>query len=304
MLGGIIPILITPFDEYGQIDEFSLRRLVRFELDQSPQGLGIGGFASEAYKLTESERLRCAEIVTDEMQNELPLVIGIAPGSLEAALETAALLEPLHPAALMTLPPATMAYPPETLIEFYVSFAAYAPAPVMVQQAPQVPAYAHTQLTTAQLAEIAQRAPGVCAFKIEGKGSAERIADLKAEVSSDVRLFGGVGGITLTAELLAGAAGLLPGVAFNDYFHAAYARWSEGDAAATVRLLEEVQPLVQAVSGHGHEFSLHARKMLLAEAGIIATNYVRWPTLPPESAWLEAVRSAARQLDLALNRYR
>jgi N-acetylneuraminate lyase len=57
MLRGIFPIVITPFDSEGRaIDEDSLRRVVRFELDGRADGVGVGGFASEAYKLTDEER--------------------------------------------------------------------------------------------------------------------------------------------------------------------------------------------------------------------------------------------------------
>jgi dihydrodipicolinate synthase/N-acetylneuraminate lyase len=58
VLRGIYPITLTPFDANGQIDEDSLRRVVRFELEGGAHGIGEGGFASEAYKLTDAERLR------------------------------------------------------------------------------------------------------------------------------------------------------------------------------------------------------------------------------------------------------
>lgn len=46
-LRGIFPITLTPFEAEGQVDEASLRRVVRFELDGGVQGLGVGGFASD-----------------------------------------------------------------------------------------------------------------------------------------------------------------------------------------------------------------------------------------------------------------
>ena len=57
MLQGVIPIVLVPFDDKGRVDERSLRRVVRFELEAPIDGLGIGGFASEAYKLTDQERM-------------------------------------------------------------------------------------------------------------------------------------------------------------------------------------------------------------------------------------------------------
>ncbi|MEZ4617968.1 MAG: dihydrodipicolinate synthase family protein [Caldilineaceae bacterium] len=37
---GVYPILVTPFDEAGRIDEESLRRLIDFNLDAGVHGLG------------------------------------------------------------------------------------------------------------------------------------------------------------------------------------------------------------------------------------------------------------------------
>ena len=86
MLEGIIPVVFIPFDAQGEIDEPGLRRVVRFELDGGVDGIGVNGFASEAYKLTDDERRRAVEIVAGEVSGNAPLVIGIAPGSTEAAI--------------------------------------------------------------------------------------------------------------------------------------------------------------------------------------------------------------------------
>ncbi|MCS7072704.1 MAG: dihydrodipicolinate synthase family protein, partial [Anaerolinea sp.] len=80
LLRGVIPILPVPFHPDETIDEDGLRAVARAELQLQPQGIGIGGFASEAYKMTDAERLRCAEIVADEIAGRAPLVIGLSPG--------------------------------------------------------------------------------------------------------------------------------------------------------------------------------------------------------------------------------
>lgn len=302
MLRGIYPILITPFDEHGEIDEASLRRVIRFELEEHPQGIGVGGFASEAYKLTDDERLRCAEIAADEVAGRVPLIIGIAPGSTEAALRQAERYAPLRPAALMTLPPATMKLDETALVDHYVDFAGATPAPVMVQQSPHIAGFAHTGLSAARLAEIHHRAPNARYFKIEGAGSAGRIGELHALVGETARLFGGVGGIALQDELNAGAAGLLPGVGFNEVFHRVWAAWERNDQVAARTTLHEAQPLVDAVSGRGHEFSLHARKHMLWRAGVIATPYVRRPTISRDATALAQLDALLERLDLRVSR--
>jgi 4-hydroxy-tetrahydrodipicolinate synthase len=300
-LRGIIPILITPFDHHGQVDEASLRRVVRFELDGQPHGIGVGGFASEGYKLTEAERLRCAEIVADEVDGRVPLIIGIAPNSTESAIQQARLYAPLQPAALMTLPPNTMAHDEAAQVDFYADLANAIEVPVMVQQAPQIQAYRETLLLPKSLAEIAHRAPNVQYFKIEGHGSAERIQALRMLIGDRAGLFGGGGGITFYDELRVGVVGLLPGVGFNEYFLRVWAAWETGDYRSAAAVLREVQPLVEAVSSRGHEFSLHARKRMFKRAGMVAHEYVRRPSITPDADALIALDEMVEKMDLRLN---
>ncbi len=302
MLRGIIPIMITPFDANGQIDEESLRRVVRYELEGGAQGIGVGGFASEAYKLTDQERIRCAEIVAAEVNGRVPLIIGMAPGSTEAALEQAHIYADLRPAALMTLPPNTMNTEEFGLIEHYIALGLAADVPIMVQQSPQIEAYKHCQLPTEGLAQIAKHAPKVQYFKIEGPGSARRISTLKSRVSEDVGLFGGIGGINLREELEAGAGGLLPGVGFNEFFLEAWAAWEREEPFMVDDILRRAQPLVEAVSGFGHEFSLHARKHLFQRAGIIAHATVRRPTVRADWQALDHVWRIAEELGVRITR--
>lgn len=299
-LKGIIPILVTPFHENGQLDEQSLRNVVRFELEGGIHGIGIGGFASEAYKLSDDERLRCADIVVDAVAGRVPLVIGIAPGSTETALAQAQTYARFAPAALMTPPPCIMHHDESSLVAYYIALGEASSVPVMVQQSPQIQGYGGCQLSTDSLAQIARRAPNVMYFKIEGPGSARRIHALRERVKDNVAFFGGVGGLSLREELAAGAAGLLPGVGFNELFLDAWAAWQANDVEKVDAILRQAQPLVEAVSGYGHEFSLHARKHLLKRAGIIASAYVRRPTVRPDLPALGTVAALAESLRLRI----
>ena len=38
---GVVPILVTPFDNEGNIDEASLRRLIEFNIAGGVHGLGV-----------------------------------------------------------------------------------------------------------------------------------------------------------------------------------------------------------------------------------------------------------------------
>lgn len=55
-LRGIFPIVYTPFDDEGGIDEEDLGRLLDYMIDAGTHGLAAVGGASECHKLTVPER--------------------------------------------------------------------------------------------------------------------------------------------------------------------------------------------------------------------------------------------------------
>lgn len=298
MLEGIVPILFTPFDEAGAIDADSLRRVLRFEVDGGVQAIGINGFASEAYKMTDDERHQTADLVASELAGALPLVIGIAPNSLETALRQARRFAPYQPAALMTLPPPTMDNGARALVDFYIELGNAADAPIIIQQAPHIPQYHHTELPAEALAEIAYRAPNVLYYKLEGPGSAAKMRALKPLLPENRKMFGGGGGVTALEELRNGAAGLIPGVGFNEIFLAAWDKWKRGETEAAEAIIVEGAPLTRAVSGRGHEYSLHMRKQLMKRYGTIGSARVRRPTVEFDECDLPAFFAIVDTLDL------
>ena len=298
MLDGIAPILFTPFDENGDIDADSLRNIARFEVDGGVHAIGINGFASEAYKLTDDERRQTVEILASELAGGLPLIIGIAPNSSESAIQQARQFAAYQPAALMALPPPTMDNGERALVEFYVEFSNATEIPIILQQAPHIPQYRHTELPAEALAEIADRAPTVLYYKLEGPGSAAKMRELKPLLPDDRKMFGGGGGITVLDELRNGAAGLIPGVGFNEIFLAAWDKWKRGETDAAETIIVKGAALTRAVSGRGHEYSLHMRKHLMKRYGAIESATVRRPTIDFDECDLPAFFAIVDALDL------
>ena len=62
-LDGIFTALLTPFDENNKINEKSLEKLVKFNLDMGVTGFYVGGTTAEAFMLSEDERKLIMDIV-------------------------------------------------------------------------------------------------------------------------------------------------------------------------------------------------------------------------------------------------
>ncbi|GEM_PF-789056 len=301
MIQGIAPIVFIPFNDNGDIDADGLRDIVRFELDGGVHALGINGFASEAYKLTDSERLDAVKIVAHEVSGHVPLIVGIASGSTEAAIRQAKEYAPYKPAALMTLPPATMDNGVQSFVDHYITLGNAVDVPIIVQQSPHIPQYSHCELPAEALAEIADKSANVQYFKIEGPGAPDKMKQLAPLLDDSRKMFGGGGGITVIKELENGAAGLIPGVGFNEVFIDAWKEWSTGGQKEAQEILQNADKLVKAVSGHGHEYSLHVRKQLMKRAGYIDSAYVRRPTVDFHEYDMTAIFDIVDGLDLRIS---
>jgi len=70
-LQGVIPILCTPFDDSGEVDEQRLLSLVLRLLSARVHGIAIFGWGSEMYALSENERGEILRVVQAEIANKV-----------------------------------------------------------------------------------------------------------------------------------------------------------------------------------------------------------------------------------------
>lgn len=73
-LKGVMSALLTPFDSEQKLDKESLRRLVRFNIEQGIDGLYVGGSTGEAFVQSAAERESVLEVVADEAKGRLKLI--------------------------------------------------------------------------------------------------------------------------------------------------------------------------------------------------------------------------------------
>src|SRR5688572_4760335 len=83
---GVYAIPPTPFDEVGNVDEGSLARCVDFCVAAGAHGLVAPVNASESIALTDTERLRVAEVLVAQAAGRVPIVIGVSGVSTAASV--------------------------------------------------------------------------------------------------------------------------------------------------------------------------------------------------------------------------
>lgn len=106
VMRGIVPILLTPFDDDGRIDEESLRSEVEFTLEAGVHGLGLA-LGSEFLKMSEDERRRVTRVVVEQVRGRVPVVVNTGAQSNVVAALYSRQAEELGASAVMCMPPST-----------------------------------------------------------------------------------------------------------------------------------------------------------------------------------------------------
>ena len=86
-LRGVIPIIPTPFRVDESFDLAGLARCVRFAIDCGVSAICLPAYASEFYKLTESERLQVITTALEASEGQLPVIAQADHPSARVAAE-------------------------------------------------------------------------------------------------------------------------------------------------------------------------------------------------------------------------
>jgi len=101
---GILPPLLTPFDENEDLVEEVLRQEVRFMLSKGVHGLVPGGSAGEGNTLSTDELRKIVGVVCEEAAGRVPVVAGVIVNSTRQAIERARAVADLGVSALQITP--------------------------------------------------------------------------------------------------------------------------------------------------------------------------------------------------------
>lgn len=266
---GVVPILPTPFDDEGAIDEAGMRSVIRYVLAAGAHGVAFPAMASEFYALTDAERVRLTELVVHEVGGSVPVVGTATAQSRQAAVELARAIERTGVDALMVLPPYVVHDGLAGVARLFRDIAAAVDLPLMLQNAPAPLGSAYgTDAVKALMAEV----PQVRYLKEEVMPGGQRITRLLDDPpASLVGVFGGAGGRYLIDELNRGAIGAMPACEITEIHVRIYEAHRSGDMATARALYDRTLPLLtfQAV------FRMDMTKEVLRRRGIIGSKHVR-----------------------------
>ena len=75
-LEGVIPALVTPFDEHEEFNEEAYRRLIDWLIERGVTGVVPCGTTGEFSMMTREERRRVLEVCVDQVNGRVPVIAG------------------------------------------------------------------------------------------------------------------------------------------------------------------------------------------------------------------------------------
>jgi len=261
---GILPIVYTPFDAEGRIDEEDLERLVDYLIGQGAHGLAAVGGASESHKMPIPEREWLAERTSAFARGRVPVIVGTSATNTAESVELSRHAESIGAAAVFLTPPLYGPLSPDALTNHYGAVSRAVGIPIMVQDA-------QVSVAPAQIARLAERFPNVCYAKEEAPlESGHRVSELK-RLRPELNVLSG--GSYLLDDLARGAQGAIPGSVGVGNLSRAYVLWTAGDRDGARAAFDHFTPL----SFFRRQFPLLCAKEVLRRIGVIKAAHLREP---------------------------
>ena len=272
-LGGVFSVLPTPFTPSGDVDPDSLTRVVDLFLADGVNGFTALGVTGEVARLTEAERDLVLDTVLAHVNGRVPVVAGTTADGLRTCVAYSKRARQGGAAAVMISPPRMPKINSDAVARHFAEVAAAVDIPIIVQDYPPISGYA---MEPALLARIARDVPAARTIKLEDPPTPFKTSRILEQTTGlDVRIFGGLGGVFLLEELLAGAAGAMTGFAFPELLVEIVTLFRAGrvDEAAGVFYSSVALMRFEFQEGIG----MAIRKEVLKRRGAIAHAGIRAP---------------------------
>lgn len=291
---GIVPILLTTFDERGELDIDSQLRLADYLLDSGAHGIALFGNASEGYTLSAAERVLLMRKLIPHVNGRVPVIVSSGHTGTLCAVELSREAEDLGADGLMILPPYFVKPDGPGLFAYYQAISEAVRIPIMVQDAPLL---TQVNMPAAALAKMGKELKQVQYVKVEAPPTAPKVTEVGTAAGDDLVLFGGLNGQFLLEELGRGAQGTMPGSDLIPEFVAIWDAYERGDADEARRLFTRALPLIRFELQPA--LGVAAMKQNLKTRGVIAHATVRQPTRELDQAGLKELAELRSALERA-----
>ena len=291
---GVFPVTPTIFDDTGALDLEGQRRCLDFMIDAGSHGICILANFSEQFALSDEERERVMDAALEHVAGRVPVIVTTTHFSTQICAARSRRAAAAGAAMVMIMPPyhgATIRVPEAAIFGFFEAVADAITIPIMVQDAP----VSGTALSADLLARMARDLDNVSYFKLEVPPVATKLSALITQGGDGVEgPWDGEEGITLMADLEAGATGTMTGGGYPDGIRTIYDAFVAGRREAAAAAYARWLPLINY---ENRQCGLATAKILMMTGGVVASDKVRAPLPSVPARQRAALLEIARNLD-------
>lgn len=290
---GIWPAAPTPFDDDGAVDLSGMRRVLDCMIDMGVDGICVLANFGEQFLLSDAERETLTELSLEHVAGRVPVIVTISHFATDVAVRRAKQAKELGASIVMMMPPYHGALLKGTHDQTFEQVARVGDVgiPIMLQDAP----LSGVDLPVSVLVRMAREIEMLKLFKIEIAGTADKLRALMAEGGEAIEgPFDGEEGITLLADLNAGATGSMTSALIPDQIRPVITHHLGGDWVAAAACYDRVLP---AINYENHQCGFRATKAAMAEGGVIRSEFCRHPIEPLHPDTRSSLISLLKSLD-------
>jgi 4-hydroxy-tetrahydrodipicolinate synthase len=283
MFSGLMPAMVTPFDERGEVDLGAAEAVVERFIEAGVDGISPLGSTGEFSHLTADERKRFANEVVRIVGGRVPVVVGVGSSGTREAVELARHAESVGADSVLVVSPFYWKASEEGLFRHFAAVAEAVEIPVVIYNLPMLTGI---DLSPSLIARIAAECPNVSGVKDTVTEYFHTVGVLREvkHMGPDFSVLSGWEDLILPS-LLAGADGSICAFAnvapelFVDLVHSA----QDDDLERAAELHRRVLSLVTL--GTYSDPPISAIKLAMNKLGVPISPAVRGPALPvPEEA--------------------
>jgi len=272
-LEGVYSVLPTPFQANGDVDEESLRRVIDLFIGAGVNGVTALGVTGEVARLDDGERRRVLEVVVEHVRGRIGVVAGTTAEGTRTCVAYTRHARQVGATAVMVSPPRMPKLNSEAVVRHYKALAEAVDIEIVVQDYPPISGFA---MEPGLLARIAKEIPRARTIKLEDPPTPFKTSRIiEAAGDTPVRIFGGLGGVFLLEELLAGATGAMTGFAFPEILVQIVTLFRNGRVEEAADVFYRTVPLMRFEFQEG--IGMAIRKEVLHRRGALASPTTRAP---------------------------
>lgn len=270
---GVFSVLPTPFKGGGDVDAASLRKVVDLIVGAGVNGVTALGVTGEVARLTDRERHLIVDTVVRQVNGRAKVIVGASADGVRTCIEYSREAKSLGASAVMVSPPRMLKLNTESVVNHYKALAEAVDLPIVVQDYPPISGFA---MEAGLLARIAREVPAARTIKLEDPPTPFKTSRILAAAGETrVQILGGLGGVFLLEELMAGAAGVMTGFAYPEVLVQVVGHYRDGRMDDAADLFYRFVPLMRFEFQEG--IGMAIRKEVFRRRGAIADASTRAP---------------------------